>query len=43
MRHKFFTYRQSDGQAFNDFVTDLKKLSVDCAFEELKDILHHSI
>ena len=37
MRHKFFTYRQSGGQTFNDFVTELKKLSADCAFDTLKD------
>ena len=39
MRHKFFTYRQSEGQTFNDFVTELKKLSADCAFDTLKDSL----
>ena len=25
--HKFFTYRQQEGQNFHDFVTELKKLS----------------
>ena len=39
MRHKFFTYRQSEGQKFNNFVTELKKLSPDCAFDALKDSL----
>ena len=34
-----FTYRQSEGQTFNDFVTELKKLIADCAFDTLKDSL----
>ena len=38
-RHKFFTYRQAEGQSFNDFVTELKKLSADCEFDVLKDYL----
>ena len=38
-RHKFFTYRQTDGQSFTDFVTELKKLSSECAFDVLKDSL----
>ena len=40
MRHNFFTYRQSEGQTFNDFVTELKKPSEDCAFDALKDFLN---
>ena len=39
MRHKFFTYGHSEGETFNDFVTELKKLSADCAFDTLKDSL----
>ena len=35
MRHKFFTYTQSEDQTFNDFVTELKKLSPDSAFHTL--------
>ena len=38
-RHKFFTYRQTEGQSFNDFVTELKKLSSECEFDTLKDSL----
>ena len=38
-RHKFFVYRQLEGQPFNSFVTELKKLSAECAFETLKDSL----
>ena len=34
-RHKFFTYRQAEGQPFNNFVT----LSAECAFENLLDSL----
>ena len=42
LRHKFFCYKQGDGQTFSDFVTQLKRLSQDCKFETLKDslILH---
>ena len=36
-RHKFFTYRQTDRQSFTDFVTELNKLSCECAFDVLKD------
>ena len=25
LRHKFFTYRQLEGQSFHDFITELKK------------------
>ena len=38
-RHRFFTYRQSEGQSFNNFVTELKKLSAECSFDTLKDEL----
>ena len=38
-RHKFFVYRQVEGQSFNGFVTELKKLSGECAFADLKDSL----
>ena len=30
MRHKFFSYRQDEGQSFGDFLTQLKSLSQDC-------------
>ena len=39
LRHKFFTYRQHEGQNFHDFVTELKKLSSECEFETLHDSL----
>ena len=39
MRHKFFSYRQDEGQSFGDFLTQLKSLSQDCEFETLKDSL----
>ena len=38
LRHKFFTYRQ-EGQNFHDFVTELKKLSSECEFDNLQDSL----
>ena len=38
-RHKFFTYRQAEGQPFNNFVTELRTLSAECAFENLRDSL----
>ena len=37
--HKFFTYRQQEGQNFHDFVTELKKLSSKCKFDNLQDSL----
>ena len=37
MRHKFFTCKQSDGQSFDEFVTELKKRSAGCDFETLRD------
>ena len=39
LRHKFFTYRQSEGQTFSHFVTELRKLSNKCEFDALKDSL----
>ena len=39
LRHKFFTYRQHEGQSFHDFVTELKKLSSECEFETPHDSL----
>ena len=38
-RYKFFIYKQKEGENFDDFVTQLKKLSADCEFGELKDSL----
>ena len=37
--HKFFMYRQLEGQSFHDFITELKKLSTECEFENLRDSL----
>ena len=37
--HKFFMYRQQQGQNFHDFVTELKKLSSECEFDNLQDSL----
>ena len=34
-RHKFFTYRQLQSQSFHDFITELKKLSAECEYENL--------
>ena len=39
IRHKFFTYKQSEGQSFNNFVTELRKLSNECSSGDLKDSL----
>ena len=39
LRHKFSTYRQQEGQNFHDFVTELKKLSSECEFDNLQDSL----
>ena len=38
-RHKFFTYRQVEGQPFNNFATELRTLSAECDFEDLRDSL----
>ena len=42
-RQKFFTYRQSNGQSFTDFVKKLKELSADCAFVTLEETLKDRI
>ena len=42
-RHKFLTHKQSTGQSFNEFVTELKNLSDDCEFGTLKDSLVRDI
>ena len=39
VRHYFFTYRQSEGQLFDAFVTELKKRSSQCEFATLQDSL----
>ncbi|XP_073966940.1 uncharacterized protein [Choristoneura fumiferana] len=36
-RHVFFSRKQKVGETFEDFVTSLKKLSMECNFEKLKD------
>ena len=38
-RYKFFTYRQSDGQPFDKYLTEMKKLCNDCELGNLKDSL----
>ena len=39
LRHKFFKYRQHEGQNFHGFVTELKKHGSECEFETLRDYL----
>eukprot|EP00794_Sanderia_malayensis_P014552 gene14552-16054_t len=39
IRHQFFTYRQQEGQSFNEFVTELKRRSFECEFATLQDSL----
>ena len=39
LRSKFLTYKQKEGQSFDEFMTKLKKLSSDCEFGELKNSL----
>ena len=39
LRHKFFTYRQVEGQSFDEFITSFRKLSVDCGFGDLNSSL----
>ena len=39
LRHKFFSYRQREGQSFGQFVTELKKLSSECELGTLLDSL----
>ena len=36
-RYKFFTYRQGDGQSFDKYLTEMRKLSNDCEFGNLHD------
>ena len=43
LRYKFFTYKQVDGQSFDEFVTELKKRSAECQFGTLKDELVRDI
>ena len=38
-RFKFFTYRQKEGETFNKYITELKKLSNDCELQDLKNEL----
>ena len=35
-RYKFLTYKQKEGQTFNEFLTQLRKFSSDCEFGELR-------
>ena len=37
LRYKFLTYKQKEGQSFDEFMTQFKKLSSDCEFGELKN------
>ena len=37
--HKFFTYRQQEGKNCHNFLTELKKLSSECEFDNLQDSL----
>ena len=39
LRYKFLTYKQKEGQSFDEFMTQLKKLSRDCEFGERKNSL----
>ena len=36
---KFFTYRQEIGQSFDDYMTELRKLSSNCELEDLRESL----
>ena len=38
-RYKFLTYKQKEGQTFNEFLTQLRKFSSDCEFGELRESL----
>ena len=38
-RHKFFTYKQQEGQPFSDYIMELKKRSSECEFGTLQDSL----
>ena len=37
--NQFFTYKQQEGQSFNEFVTELKRRSSECEFATLQDSL----
>ena len=39
LRYNFFSYRQSEGQCFDDFVTERNKLSNECEFSNLQNSL----
>ena len=39
LRYKFFSYRQSEEQCFDNFVAELKKLSKECNFSDLQNSL----
>ena len=43
MRFKLFTARQQDGESFDEFLTELRKLSQDCDFASLQDSLFHDM
>jgi len=36
LRHRFFTCKQSDGQTFDESITELKKRSAECEFGTLR-------
>lgn len=38
-RHKFFTYRQLEDQTVDQFIIELKNLSLSCEFENLREAL----
>ena len=39
LRYKFFSYRESERQCFDNFVTELKKLSKECEFSDYRTYL----
>ena len=39
LRYKFLSHKQSEGQCFDNFVTELKKLSKECEFSNLQNSL----
>ena len=39
LRYKFWSHKQSEGQCFDNFVTELKKLSKECEFSNLQNSL----
>lgn len=38
-RHLFFSRHMKDGESYEEYITELKKLSMDCNFDTLKDSL----